>query len=230
MSRSKSLTPPVILTGFEPFGPHKANPSGEIARALDGATVGGTRVRGLTLPVHRSEATAALARVLDETPPLAIVQLGLAAGRMRIALERVALNVLDYPLPDVEGTQPHDEPCAPGGPVGYWSRLPLDAILAALTAAGVPAYVSSTAGTYLCNQVMYWTLHRLAQQDLPTPAGFMHLPLSPAMVAATGTDEPSMDLALMRRGVEIALAVVVAAATGVARRPGRRGQRGGDRA
>jgi pyroglutamyl-peptidase len=204
--------PVVLLTGFEPFGPYKANPSGEIARALDGATVGGARVRGLVLPVHGSEATATLARVLDTTDPLAIVQLGLAAGRTRIALERVAVNVMDYPLPDAEGAQPHDRPCAPGGPVGYWSRLPLDAIVAALATEGIPAYVSNSAGTYLCNQVMYWTLGRLAAGRAATLAGFLHLPLSASMVAASGTDEPSMDLALMRRGVEIALAVVVAAA------------------
>ena len=207
-----SKEPVILLTGFEPFGPHKVNPSGEIARALDGHTVSGVVVRSLILPVHQTQATAALERVLDTLDPLAILQLGLAAGRMRIALERAALNVLDYPMPDAEGAQPHNRPCVPGGPAAYWSRLPLDAILGTLTAEGIPACVSNTAGTYLCNQVMYWTLHRLAERGALTPAGFIHLPLLPSMVAATGTDEPSMDLPLMWRAVEVALAVVARAA------------------
>jgi pyroglutamyl-peptidase len=207
-----SKEPVILLTGFEPFGPHKVNPSGEVARALDGHTVGGTRVRSLILAVHQTGAAATLEPVLVETDPLAIVQLGLAAGRMRIALERVALNVMDYPLPDAEGAQPHDRPCIPGEPAAYWSRLPLDPILGALTSDGIPAYISNTAGTYLCNQVMYWTLHWLAERGARTPAGFIHLPLLPSMVAATGTDEPSMAFPLMHRAVEIALAVVARAA------------------
>jgi pyroglutamyl-peptidase len=207
-----SKEPVILLTGFEPFGPHKVNPSGEVARALDGHTAGGTRVRSLILPVHQTGAAATLEPVLVETEPLAVVQLGLAAGRMRIGLERVALNVLDYPMPDAEGAQPHGRPCVPDGPAAYWSRLPLDAILGTLTAEGIPAYVSNTAGTYLCNQVMYGTLHWLAERGARTPAGFIHLPLLPSMVAATGTDEPSMDFPLMRRAVEIALGVVARAA------------------
>ena len=81
-------------------------------------------------------------------------------------------------------------------------------ILAALTAEGVPAYVSNTAGTFLCNQTLYATLHEIATRELTARAGFIHLPLLPAMVAATGTDQPSMDLALMLRGVETALRIV----------------------
>jgi pyroglutamyl-peptidase len=84
----------------------------------------------------------------------------------------------------------------------------LPEILAALTAEGIPAYVSNTAGTFLCNQTLYATLHEIAMRELTARAGFIHLPLLPAMVAATGTDQPSMDLALMLRGVETALRIV----------------------
>src|SRR6185295_18052974 len=98
------------------------------------------------------------------------------------------------------------------GPPAYFATLPLPDILQALLADGVPAYVSNTAGTYLCNQTMYSTLHRLAGRGHPTRAGFVHLPLLPAMVAAGGLEQPSMDAALMVRAVEIVVGVVARAA------------------
>ncbi len=96
----------------------------------------------------------------------------------------------------------------PSGPAAYWTTLPLRDILAELTAAGIPAYLSYTAGTYLCNFTLYTTLHTLSARGLDVPAGFIHLPYLPAMVAARGLEEPSMDLALVERAVEIALGVV----------------------
>jgi pyroglutamyl-peptidase len=148
---------------------------------------------------------------VEDTGPAAIVHLGLAAGRARLALERVAVNVMDFDTPDNAGFRARGEPCVPGGPAAYFATLPLDAVLAALVAEGIPAYVSNTAGTYLCNQTLYGTLHRLASAGQAVPAGFVHLPLSPAMVAASGLEQPSMDPGLMVRAVEIALGVVTRA-------------------
>jgi len=127
------------------------------------------------------------------------------------ALERVAVNVMDFDTPDNAGYRARGEPCVPGGPVAYFATLPLAAILAALLAEGIPAYVSNTAGTYLCNQTLYGTLHLLVQRGHPARAGFIHLPLLPAMVAASGLEQPSMDAGLMVRAVEIALGVVTRA-------------------
>ncbi len=203
----------ILLTGFEPFGGFPANPSLEVAKALDGRTVGDVVVRSAVLPVHHAEAASQVARWLDETDPLAVVHLGLAGGRARIALERVAVNVMDYDTPDNAGYQAQGEPCVPGGPAAYFATLPLTAILAALTAEGIPAYVSNTAGTYLCNQTMYGTLHALAERRHPARAGFIHLPLLPSMVAASGLEQPSMDVSSMVRAVDLALGVVVTSAT-----------------
>jgi pyroglutamyl-peptidase len=200
--------PVVLVTGFEPFGGLLANPSLEVAKALDGRVVGAAAVRSAVLPVHHAEASAHVHRLLDETDPVAIVHLGLAPGRARIALERVAVNVMDYDTPDNAGYRARDEPCVAGGPPAYFATLPLPAILAALLAEDIPAYVSSTAGTYLCNQTMYTTLHALAQRPRPARAGFVHLPLLPAMVAASGLEQPSMDAGLMVRAVEVVLAVL----------------------
>jgi pyroglutamyl-peptidase len=201
----------ILVTGFEPFTPYKVNPTDELARGVDGLRVGDAIVRGAILPVHHADAAARVRQLLAEVRPDAVLHLGLAGGRARLALERVAVNVMDYAVPDNAGCQKTDEPCEPAGPAAYFATLPLRAILARLVDAGIPAYLSDTAGTYLCNQTLYTTLHAVAGMAAPPPVGFMHVPLLPAMVAATGLDQPSMDLAVMERAVRVALEVVAAA-------------------
>ena len=204
--------PVILLTGFEPFGGRGANPSEEVAKALDGRAVADAVVRSAVLPVDHAAAGPRVARLIDELDPRAVVHLGLAAGRARIALERVALNVMDFDTPDNTGYCARNEPCVAGGPPAYFATLPLGAIVDALVADGVPAYVSNTAGTYLCNQTLYGTLHRLAERGHPARAGFVHLPLLPAMVALSGLEQPSMDAGLVVRAVEIVLGVVARSA------------------
>ena len=198
----------ILVTGFEPFGAYLANPSEELAKAVDGRLVGGVTVKSLLLPVHHTRATARVAEALAELAPAVVLHLGLAGGRARIALERVAVNLMDYELPDNAGYRATGEPCVPGGPAAHFSTLPLAAMLAELTAEGIPAYVSNSAGTYLCNQTMYATLHAVRDHPRPPRAGLIHVPLLPAMVAASGQDAPSMDFAVMLRGLEVALAVL----------------------
>jgi pyroglutamyl-peptidase len=200
--------PVILVTGFEPFGTHAANPSQELAKVLDGRRIGRCAVAGAVLPVHHAEASRHVAALLGELQPVAVVHLGLAEGRARLGLERVALNMMDYRIPDNAGYRAEGEPCVVDGPAAYFSTLPLPEMLAALTAEGVPAYVSNTAGTFLCNQTLYRTLHELAMRERTIPAGFVHLPLLPGMVAASGLDQASMDLPLMLRGVETVLRVV----------------------
>jgi pyroglutamyl-peptidase len=201
----------ILVTGFEPFGSHAANPSADLAKAVDGRRVGGLVVRSAVLPVRHTEAASRAAGLLAEHAPVAVLHLGVAEGRARLAVERVALNVMDYRIPDAAGYQPGGEACVPGGPAAYLSTLPLVAMLAALTGESIPAYVSNTAGTYLCNETLYGTLHEIERRGLACRAGLLHLPLSPAMVAASGLDLPSMDLPLMLRGVEVALRVIAGA-------------------
>jgi len=202
----------ILVTGFEPFGTHSANPSEELAKAIDGRQVAAHVVRGVTLPVHHVNASRRMAELLTELTPAAVVHLGLAAGRARIALERVALNVMDYELTDNVGYRAHGEPCVAGGPGAYFSTLSLGDILTALTGEGIPAYLSNTAGAYLCNQTMYTTLHAISQRGASTRAGLLHLPLLPSMVAASGMDEPSTDFGVMLRAVEVTLGVITQAA------------------
>jgi pyroglutamyl-peptidase len=199
----------ILVTGFEPFGGHPSNPSEEIAKAVDGRIVGGLAVRAAILPVHHVEAAREAARLLVEHDPLVVVHVGLAVGRARIALERVALNVMDYELADNSGYLARAEPCVPGGPAAYFATLPLGEILDALAREGVPVYLSNAAGTYLCNQTLYSTLHAVTRDGRRTQVGFMHVPLSPPMVAASGLEQPSMDTGLGVRALEVALRVIV---------------------
>ena len=203
-----SAAPVILVTGFEAFATHPANPSEGLAKAVDGRRFGTARVRGAVLPVHHADAAPRVLSLIAETDPVAVVHLGLAAGRARVALERVAVNVMDYAEPDNAGFKASGEPCVPGGPAAYFATLPLAAILDALTAEGIPAYLSNTAGTYLCNQTLYGTLHALRERAQPPKIGFIHFPLLPAMVAVAGLEQPSMDFPLMLRAVEIALGVI----------------------
>jgi pyroglutamyl-peptidase len=196
------------VTGFEPFGAHSVNPTEGLAKAVDGRRVGDFAVMGVVLPVHHADTASRLGTLLAETNPEAILHLGLAAGRTRVALERVAINAMDYEVPDNAGYRASGEPCIPGGPAAYWSTLPLPTIVKALVDEGIPAYTSNTAGTYLCNQTLYWTLHAVRNMPRPPRVGFIHFPLLPAMVAAAGLEQASMDFPLMLRAVETVLGVI----------------------
>jgi pyroglutamyl-peptidase len=195
----------LLLTGFEPFDGDPVNPSGEVAKQLDGRVIGDAVVRSVILPVQHEAARARVAPLLDAPELAAVVHLGLAGGRARVSLERVAVNVMDHSRPDAHGQVLSGVACVEDGPAAYFSTLPLRAVLAALTAEGIPAAISNTAGTYLCNDISYTTLHALACRGRSIPTGFIHLPFLPSMVSAHDLEEPSMDLPLMVRSVEIAL-------------------------
>ncbi len=199
----------LLVTGFEPFAGDTANPSQELAKAVDGRVVAADcTVRSLILPVHHEAAHEIVAPALEAPGLAAVVHLGLAAGRARLSLERIAVNMMDYRIPDARGDVRRDEPCAADGPPAHFSTLPLRAILDELTAEGIPAHLSYTAGTYLCNYTLYSTLHALARGGHTIRAGFIHLPLLPSMVAAHAVEEPSMDLGLMARALDTVLRVI----------------------
>jgi pyroglutamyl-peptidase len=201
----------ILLTGFEPFDGESVNPSQEVAKLLDGVAIGGHAVKSLVLPVQHEAARERIAPALEEPGLSAVVHLGLAGGRARISIERVAVNVMDYEIPDAAGQLLRDTPCVAGGAAAYFSTLPLRDIFAALAADGIPAHISNTAGAYLCNYTLYTTLDALARGRRGIAAGFLHLPFLPSMVAAHDLEEASMDLPLMVRAVEIALRATVGA-------------------
>ena len=199
-------TPLILLTGFEPFGGDPVNPSLLIARALDGEVVAGARVVAVELPCVFHRALAVLDEALARTRPVLAVALGLAAGREGLSIERVAINVDDARIPDNAGAQPVDEPIVPGGPAAWFSTLPIKAMAAELNAAGVPASVSQTAGTFVCNHVFYGLQQRLAGTGVRS--GFIHVPLLPEQ-AGQYPGKPALSLEDQVRGVRLALQVAL---------------------
>jgi len=192
----------VLVTGFEPFGDDRINPSALIANQLDGCMVAGATIVGRVLPCVFGESSRELCRLIDEWAPSTVLCLGQAGGREGITLERVALNVDDARIADNAGGRPIDAAIIEGGPVGYWSTLPIKAMVASLVAQGLPASVSQTAGTYVCNHVFYSLMHHVLT-DKGGPrirAGFVHVPWLPEQ-AMTRPGQPALALEVQLRAI-----------------------------
>ncbi len=198
----------ILVTGFEPFGGSKHNPSEQVAKALDGEKIGGAEICAAILPVDTARAPQMLLNLLDDHCPDAVICLGEAAGRSAISVERIAANLLDFRIPDNAGKQLVDHPVIEGGPDAYFATLPVRKIVEAIRAEGVPAELSMSAGTYLCNQVLYAMLHHLRQNGRTVPAGFIHMPSLPEQVVETGQQRPSMERDTALRGITAALTVL----------------------
>jgi pyroglutamyl-peptidase len=199
----------ILVTGFEPFGGQSLNPSWEVARALHGWTLEGAQITSVQLPCVFAQALPALQQALAQHRPDIVLALGQAEGRCDFSVERVAINVMDARIADNAGAQPIDVPVIAGGPAAYFSTLPIKSLVAGLKAAGFPASVSQTAGTFVCNQVFYALQHTLA--GLGVHSGFVHLPLLPEQAAHwKGPSLPSWPASLQIAAAQQALALLVA--------------------
>jgi pyroglutamyl-peptidase len=202
----------VLLTGFDAFGGERVNPSWRAVRALDGERIAGHVVRTARLRCDFAAAPGQLARAIAKHDPVLVLCVGQAGGRAAVSLERVAINVVDARIPDNAGAQPVDEPVVAGAPAAHFSSLPLKAMLAALRDAGIPAEVSSSAGTFVCNAVFFHLAEALAARAGAVRGGFVHIPYLPQQAARHGA-APSMALetmvAALRLCVKVALTTKV---------------------
>jgi pyroglutamyl-peptidase len=210
---------PALVTGFEPYGGRDRNPAGEVAARLDGSEVAGMRVVGRNLPVRFTALDEAVAATLAEVDPALVISLGLCPGEAVIRLERVAINLADFEIPDNEGAVLVDRPLDAAGASARFATLPLRKVQEALLQAGIPARLSNSAGTYLCNKALYRFLGAIEQRGKAVPCSFIHLPYMPEQVAGMiaealadrsierqrRTDLPSMSLDVMVEAVRIAL-------------------------
>ena len=197
----------VLVTGFEPFGGERINPSWEIVRALPDL-IGGHRLEKLLVPTEFGRSirvtTAAIARLKPEM----VLCIGEAGGRSRMSVERVAINVNDARIADNAGKRPADERIRRGAPDAHFCTLPIKAMVAAITKAGIPAEVSNSAGTFVCNHLIYGVLDHIATKALAVRAGFMHVPYVEAQVLdKPGT--PAMALASMVEGAKAAIMAAI---------------------
>jgi pyroglutamyl-peptidase len=193
----------ILVTGFEAFGENSINPSQIMGESLPDSYPEGIEIKKATLPVDKKTGPAALIKAFDYHKPDAVLCFGLALGRKVISLERVAINLMDYRIPDNAGVSIHDQPIVKDGPAAYFSTLPIRAMLAALKSAGIPAELSLTAGAYLCNQIFYTLMHTIHTLALSIPAGFVHLPALPEQAALAEKPIPSMGMDVMYRTAEI---------------------------
>jgi pyroglutamyl-peptidase len=189
----------VLMTGFDAFGGEALNPSWLAVEALHGRRMLGHRVVAAQLPTVFDTSREALATLLAKHQPALVLCVGQAGGRANISLERVAINVNDARIADNAAARPVDTPVVAGAPAAYFSSLPIKAMYAALKKAGIPAEVSQTAGTFVCNHVFYGLMHLLATGGMPgTRGGFIHVPWLPAQ------GSPSLPLETLVKGLALA--------------------------
>jgi len=211
------MAAPVLITGFEPFAGLDTNPSAEIAGNLDGREIAGRRIVGRLLPVDFARYQAALETLLRDIAPALYIGFGLASGEDMIRIERFGVNLADFEIPDNAGARHVGRAIEAGGPAARASTLPCAEIRAALLEAGIPARLSNSAGSYLCNATLYSALGLCAPR---IPCGFIHLPYASEQVAALLREgkgklngeslAPSLPIEMMVAAAQIVLEVSAA--------------------
>lgn len=204
----------VVVTGYEPFGEFDHNPSAAVAERVDGTTIAGEPVVGRVLPVAFDGIRAKLTALLDDHDPAVLVATGLAGGTPGVRVERVGVDVADaVTTPDNQGRDPENERIA-DGPAAYFATLPTTGIVERLLDAGVPARLSNTAGTHLCNDALYTARHLVESEGYRARVGFVHLPFAPVGAvararengAARGGSVPaSLPLDVQERAIRLAV-------------------------
>lgn len=200
----------ILLTGFDPFGDAYINPSWEAVQYVSERWNGLARLHAARLPVEFEEGAERLRAMVELLRPDIVVATGLAAGRATVTPEVIAINRIDARIPDNGGAQPIDAPVVPGGPDGLFSTLPVKAMVVAMREAGVPAALSYSAGTFVCNSTFYALMDMIGRQERPMIGGFIHVPAMPQ--SGPGGDLPTMSVETTARGLEAALMVCLGGA------------------
>jgi pyroglutamyl-peptidase len=193
-----------LVTGFDPFGDDEVNPSCLAVSRLK-KKIGKVTVATAVLPTSYATSARVLREAIDQATPDIVLCVGQAGGRTELCLERVAINVQDARIPDNDGQQPIDVPVRAGGPAAYFATLPVKACVAEMRKAGLPAAVSNTAGTFVCNHILYSLMDIIASHPAKMRGGFLHIPYVPEQAARLG-GAPSMAVDDIARGIEIILA------------------------
>ena len=198
----------LLLTAFDPFGGETVNPALEAVK-LVADRVAGVDIVKLEVPTVFGKSVETVIRAIEAEKPDAVLCIGQAGGRYDLTPERVAINLDDARIGDNAGNQPIDSPISDTGAAAYFSTLPIKAMVARIRAAGLPASVSNTAGTFVCNHLMYGVLHHLANHHPSVRGGFMHVPFEPSQTANRSVPAPSMCRQDIARGIEAAITAIV---------------------
>ncbi len=196
----------LLLTAFDPFGGETVNPAQEAVKMVS-SRVGNVEIIKCVVPTVFGKSIETVAAAIEDCRPDAVLCIGQAGGRADLTPERIAINLDDASIADNEGNRPVDTPIFPDGKPAYFSTLPVKAMVAAIRAAGIPASLSNTAGTFVCNHLMYGVLYTLEKYYPGVRGGFLHVPYIPSQVTG-GRGIPSMSASDIVRGLEAAIAAI----------------------
>jgi len=197
----------ILITGFDPFDGEQINPSWEVIQSLPDE-MNGHRICKKQIPTVFNKSIDLIIDMIDSIKPDIVIALGQAGGRSSISVERLAINLDDARIKDNEGNQPVDIPVNCDGENAYFSNLPVKAMVHSIHQSGIPAILSNTAGTFVCNHIMYGILHYIKTRKLPIRGGFIHVPYIPSQVTGRG-DVPSMSLETIKIAILSALTAAV---------------------
>ncbi len=199
----------ILITGFAAFGGEKINPSWEAVKQLDKLIIDEYQLIARQLPCSFTESSEHLIKLLEELQPQIVLNIGQAGGHLDISLERVAINLDDARIADNLGAQPIDQTIIKNAPSAYFTNLPLKALLQAARNNGIPASISYSAGTFVCNHVFYTLMHWINTLNPAIKGGFIHIPYLPEQAAALGA-QPSMTQETVINGLKIILKTIIA--------------------
>ena len=197
----------LLLTAFEPFGGEVINPGLEAIQLIPDK-IGDKEIVKAVIPTAFDTSIATVIAYIQKEQPDIVLSIGQAGGRSDITVERVAININDARIPDNEEKQPVDQPIVEEGPAAYFSNLPIKAMVQAIREVEIPASISNTAGTFVCNHLMYGVIHYLKEHYPQARGGFIHVPFLPKQVVQRASAAPSMSLENIVKGIEAAIAVI----------------------
>jgi len=197
----------ILVTGFDPFGGEPINPAIESVKRLPD-NIAGAEIIKLEIPTVRKKSLEKIEKAINEHNPDVILSIGQAGGRFDISIERVGINLDDFRIPDNEGNQIIDEPVFPDGENSYFVKLPVKSMVQNVQKNNIPASVSYTAGTFVCNHVLYGVLYLIEKKYKGKKSGFIHIPFLPQQVVDK-RNMPSMELNTIVKGLTAAIEAIV---------------------
>lgn len=203
----------ILVTGFDPFGGEKVNPSFEIIKKLK-SDIAGAQVIKLEVPTVFKKSIKLVEEAIEKENPNIVLSIGQAGGRAAISIERIAINIDDARIQDNENNQPVDLTIDPEGLPAYFATIPIKSIVYAIKNQGIPASISDSAGTFVCNHIMYGILNYIYKNSLKIKSGFIHIPFLPEQVIDKA-NTPSMSLEIMLMAIETAITAIVTTDEGI---------------
>lgn len=198
----------VLITGFDPFGGAAINPAYEAVKLLPDA-IEGAEIHKLEIPTVFEKDGEVLAKAIDEQQPDIVICVGQAGGRSDISIEKVAINLMEARIPDNEQQQPLNQVIHEDGETSYFATIPVKAMVSKVKEAGIPSSVSYTAGTFVCNDIMYRLLYLAEEKEQTIKGGFIHVPYLPEQAVDLPVGTPSLPVETIAKGLEAAVAAAI---------------------